>query len=277
MGRALALLDRVDRLAAHHLKRYGQAAPASITYKIPALLPHPVAWAEDVLGVHLDPWQQELVTSTAISMIAACARQVGKTEAIIVAVAYQLMHFPGLVVILANGDRTAGEIFARVRDALSRAGASISSSDDNKRSCSLREPRSRLLALPAAPKTVRGIAGVRLLILDEAAFMPPELFAAVEPMVAAAGGRTIYASSPNGQLGRFWDLWSMSGIPRVQVTAYDCPRISHEFLEQQRQTMTRRAFAAEYLASFEDAEGALFDGENISAAMVPVDTEALFV
>ena len=80
--RSLALLDRASRLAERHLKRYGQAAPASTTYKIPDLLPHPVTWAEDVLGVHLDPWQQELVTSSAISMIAACARQVGKALAL---------------------------------------------------------------------------------------------------------------------------------------------------------------------------------------------------
>ena len=52
------------------------------------------------------------------------------------------------------------------------------------------------LALPAAPKTVRGIAGVRLLILDEAAFMPPELFAAVEPMVAAMIASTTPKMSP---------------------------------------------------------------------------------
>ena len=47
-----------------------------------------------------------------------------------------------------------------------------------------------------------------MLILDEAARVPDELYAALRPMLAVGGGRLVLLSTPFGKRGFFWREWS---------------------------------------------------------------------
>ena len=58
-----------------------------------------------------------------------------------------------------------------------------------------------------------------------------------------------------------------SAWERVKVTADRCPRITPEFLAEERLALGERWYAQEYLCSFEDAVGAVFSAEDIAAAL----------
>jgi predicted phage terminase large subunit-like protein len=110
---------------------------------------------------------------------------------------------------------------------------------------------SRVLALPGSEKTIRGISAVTLLILDEAAGIPDELYGAVRPMLAVSKGRLILMSTPRGEQGFFWDTWSKSaGWQKVEVPWNQCPRIDPAFIEEERLERGNAWVAQEYECKF---------------------------
>jgi hypothetical protein len=124
---------------------------------------------------------------------------------------------------------------------------------------------SRIVGVPSKPSTVRGFSGVSLLIIDEAAHAPDELYLAMRPVLASSGGDLWCLSTPNGKRGFFWEAWSKGGEEwtRVMAPATECPRISKEFLEQERRTQPDNWFRQEYMSEFvQDSEG-LFDMELV--------------
>jgi phage FluMu gp28-like protein len=135
---------------------------------------------------------------------------------------------------------------------------------------------SRILALPGKEQNLRGFSGVQLLVLDEAARIPDELYYATRPMISVSGGKIAALSTPNGKRGWFHDEWHGSADwKRVRVEATDCPRISRQFLEEERRALGERWFNQEYLCEFSDTIGSVFAHADIHAA-ISDDTRPLF-
>jgi hypothetical protein len=108
--------------------------------------------------------------------------------------------------------------------ALSRGQPGISSTKPvSETILSLRfQSRSRILSLPSSETTIRGYSP-QLVLLDEAACVPDSLVYAVLLMLAAAGGRLVGLSTPNGRSGWFYNVWtSTEPYMRVKVTAHEC-------------------------------------------------------
>jgi hypothetical protein len=118
--------------------------------------------------------------------------------------------------------------------------------------------------LPGTEETIVGYSGVRLLIIDEAAKVPDDLYRSVRPMLAVSRGRLVCLSTPFGKRGWFYEEWvGKNPWERIRLTADQCPRITREFLEQERRSLGDRWFNQEYLCSFEDLVGAIFSEELI--------------
>ena len=99
---------------------------------------------------------------------------------------------------------------------------------------------------------------------------------AVRPMLAVSRGRLVALSTPFGQRGWFHKEWTGSGAwERVRVTADQVPRITPEFLAEERQALGDRWFAQEYDCSFESTIDAVFDPADIAAAL-SADVQPLF-
>jgi hypothetical protein len=126
---------------------------------------------------------------------------------------------------------------------------------------------SRIVALPGSEKTVRGFAGVTLLIIDEASRVTDELIAAVRPMLATSNGRLIALTTPAGKRGWFYEAWVGDGNwERVEVPVTLCPRISKKFLEEELRELGPSVFRQEYGLEFVDDDEAMFLGAVIDAA-----------
>jgi hypothetical protein len=134
------------------------------------------------------------------------------------------------------------------------------------------ENDSRILALPGGEsdgRTIRGLAGARLIIVDEAARVPDELFAAIRPMLATrSDGAMILLSTPAGRRGAFYELWHNNDPTwhRVRVPASDCPRISKEFLAEELRELGAARFSEEYELAFIDSDTSAFSTAIIDSA-----------
>jgi hypothetical protein len=119
---------------------------------------------------------------------------------------------------------------------------------------------SRIVCLPCKEETIRGFSHVSLLVIDEAARVPDDLYRAVRPMLAVSGGRLICLSTPYGKRGFFHDAWALGrdDWARIEVPASRISRISPDFLAQERRALGESWFRQEYLCSFEALEGLVY-------------------
>jgi hypothetical protein len=109
-------------------------------------------------------------------------------------------------------------------------------------------------------------------VIDEAARVPDDLYDTVKPMLAVSRGRMMCLSTPCGKRGFFYDAWARGGNDwqRIQVPAQQVPRISAEFLDEERRCKTEACFRQEYECSFEALEGLVYpDFERCVAHQVP--------
>jgi hypothetical protein len=106
---------------------------------------------------------------------------------------------------------------------------------------------------------------VKLLIVDEAAFVPDDTMAAVRPMLAVSSGRMLAMSTPFGRRGWFYEASKSQEWRVTTVTADQCPRISAEFLADERRALGEWRFKAEYECQFVDLGGLMFSTDDIAA------------
>src|SRR5205807_5396595 len=112
--------------------------------------------------------------------------------------------------------------------------------------------RSRIVGLPGVAANIRGFSRVALLLIDEAAYVPDPLYHALNPMLAVSNGALWLMSTPNGQSGFFYNEWhaTQSAWQRTQIQADQCPRISSEFLAEQRIRLGDQMYRQEYQCEF---------------------------
>ena len=78
-------------------------------------------------------------------------------------------------------------------------------------------------------------------------------------MFATSRGQLILLSTPRGKQGIFWHAWNQEpDWKRVKVTADECPRISKEYLVQERRALPSAWFAQEYYCEFVQDEASIF-------------------
>jgi len=218
-------------------------------------------------GLPPDPWQARLLRSRAPRILVNCSRQTGKSTATGVLAVHTALYEPGaLVLLLAPTWRQAGELFRKCLSVYRAAGRPVAAESETALTLTLANG-SRIVSLPGKEGTVRSYSGVRLLLIDEAARVPNDLYLAVLPMLAVSNGHLALMSTPFGTRGFFYEAWRARGDwDYYEVPATDCPRISPEFLEQMRRTMGEWWFRQEFMCEFQDAQSAAFRREDIDTA-----------
>jgi hypothetical protein len=227
----------------------------------------PVAWCRGALGLEPDPWQAEVLRSTSKSIILNCTRQSGKSTVTSVLALHTAIYRPGsLILCLSPTLRQSSELFHNV-SRFYGVDPVIPARSESALRLEL-ENGSRIISLPGKEQNVRGYAAVSLLIVDEAARVPDDLYYSIRPMLAVSGGRMIALSTPFGRRGFFFNVWDGGqGWEKHQITAQECPRISKEFLEEERASMPSAWFRAEYCCEFTEAMDSVFSYDQVVGAI----------
>lgn len=230
----------------------------------------------ELAGLTADPWQQAVLNSVADQIALLCTRQCGKTTvSCFVALKTVLLCPRSLVLCLSPSERQSTEFVLRCREYLDLLGWPVRVVKDSALQLHFANS-SRLIGLPENERTIRTYAGVKLLVIDEAARVDDSLYSAVTPMLAVSHGRLLVLSTPFGKLGWFHALWeaeqkaralgSTTGWETYCVTAAQCPRFTPEFLERERRRKSVREFQRKYYCEFCEAEDAAFRHEDIARA-----------
>jgi hypothetical protein len=215
-----------------------------------------------------DPWQTDLLRSDADRILLLCSRQAGKSStAAALAIRTALLEPGSPVLLLSPSLRQSGELFRKVQDLYTALGRPVPPVRESALQLELANG-SRVVSLPGTEGTVRGFSKVRLLIIDESARVADPLYLSVRPMLAVSKGRLVALTTAYGQRGWFYQAYTGAEVwERIKVTAHEVPRISPEFLAEERAAMGDRWFRQEYECSFEATSDAVFDFNDIRAAL----------
>jgi hypothetical protein len=195
-------------------------------------------------------WQRDYLLEGR-SAILLKGRQIGATQAVAALAIHTAMARPGnLVAIISPSLKQSSEVSTRARAGLWNLNVKLP--QDNHSLLRL-DNGSRIMSMPGSARSVRGFSA-DLLVLDEAAFLKEETFAAARAL-AATGGRLLVQSTPAGPVGPFFDLWedlpsdwARYRIPATEVVAEG--HIKAEWLAQEQRALGPDVYASEYLCEF---------------------------
>jgi hypothetical protein len=218
-------------------------------------------------GIDLDPWQADVICSTASQLILNCHRQSGKSTTVALkALHTALYHNRALVLLLSPSLRQSRELFRKVTDIYRVLDRPLAPTTENSLELELANG-SRIVSLPGTEQTIRGFSSPRLVIVDEASRAPSALIVSIMPMLAVSHGSLALLSTPFGRRGFFYEAWTGKGNwNRVKRTVDQCPRIDPAWLAEQRLLMTDSEFQQEYMCEFGGIAGAYFSEQQILAA-----------
>lgn len=226
-------------------------------------------------GMPPDPWQAEFLRSSDPLNLILCARQVGKSSVVSIVALHEALTLPDrTVVVVAPIEPQANELLRKVTTAFNRIGRPVGVRREAVTTLEFTNG-SRVIALPGKERSVHSYTA-NLLIIDEAARVPDEVYHGASPQLSASKGRLVALSTAFSKSGWFYREWAEGrGFRRWSITAKECPRHTPEFLERERRSMGERWFGMAYLNQFGDDVAAVFSTDDIRAAASP-DVRPLF-
>lgn len=229
----------------------------------------PLEFVRTSLGFQPEPQQLPVFDPAIQRGILCCNRQWGKSTTLAALAVYRAWCFsPALILVVAPTVRQSYELILKIRGFLRELGVRPRHDGFNRVSLQLGNG-SRIVAVPADPDTIRGYSKVSMLLVDEAARVPDEVFRSVTPALARSRGSVWLMSTPKGRKGFFHDIWH-DGNPewtRIHSTVADCERIPESFLASERASKPAADFDEDYYCVFQDAHDQYFTADDIDAAI----------
>jgi Terminase large subunit, T4likevirus-type, N-terminal len=220
-------------------------------------------------GIDPDKWQEKLLLSAEKRIILNCCRQSGKSTIVaLLSLHHALNYERALVLVLSPSLRQSTELFKKIIIFYQALECPLPAKVQTSLALELANG-SRVLSLPDKEQTVRGFSSASLIVIDEAARVSDELYYAVQPMLAVSRGGLILLSTPNGKQGFFYEVWQNEDKwLKVEVNAEECPRITSEYLADERRNYPSRFFQQEYYCEFHEQITSVFRHDDIDRAFV---------
>lgn len=204
----------------------------------------------------LDKWQEEVINTTG-NICLRSGRQVGKSTIIgLKAAQFALSHRKKLIMVISKTERQAGLLFAKILANLVNL--------DEKRIITKGRKRptkhiinltngSTIHCLPCGD-TGFGIMGftIDLLIADEAAWIPEEVWNSIIPALAITKGNIWLLSTPFLKRGYYYECFNDPAFTAFHTSSEDCPRKDQVFLDRQKEVLTKTQYAQMYKGQFVD-------------------------
>lgn len=226
-----------------------------------------------------DSWQQAVLDHEG-NITLRTGRQVGKSTIIGAKAAKFAKEHPGTTILcIAAAQRQSSLIFEKIRgeiDLLIEKGQLDYDGEPTLTRIKLTNG-SRIYSLPAGRTGyfIRGFT-IDLLIADEAAYIPEEVWKAVIPMIAVSRkmrglGWIILISTPFGKGGYYYHSFHDPDFRAWHISSEKCSRIPKDFLLKERQRLSKAEYAQEYLGEFMDEWNQFFPTALIKKVMTFIE------
>jgi len=215
----------------------------------------------------LDDWQIKILDTNG-NIALRSGRQVGKSTIISIKAGEYAVNNPHKsIMIIASVERQAQLLFEKVLSYIYNTHKNmIKKGKDRPTKHKLILTNGSVIHCLPTGDSGYGIRGftIDLLIADEAAFIPEEVWVAVTPMLTITKGHIWLLSTPFGRNGFYYRCFNDDNYTTFHVSSLDCPRKDDAFLEHERSWMTKSQFAQEYLGEFVDNLRQLYSNELIN-------------
>ena len=203
----------------------------------------PADWAIRALQFNPSKLQAEILNYQGDRLILCCARQWGKSTIVAIKALHEAVHNPNTVtIILSRTKEQAGVILQRIRANASTLGLATKRYQGRDHSIALPNGAA-IFAIAHNAETAVGYTA-NTLIVDEAAVVKDDTFAAALPSIARTNGKLWMLSTPNGQTGTFYTLWhdeTLSHWHRVKATVDDVDYASQDVIDLQMRLYPAKA------------------------------------
>ena len=260
------------------------------------------------LGWEAFEWQRETLDPGIKRLILLCGRQSGKSTAMAALCVHKVKYTPNsLILLFSPTEDQSEELMQKISTLMSQDPEIILVRDSSETKKLLNG--SRIKAFSASPKAARGYSDPDIIIFDEAAQVPRELYLTVRPMMTGGKTTLIMLSTPFGKEGFFYDTWHGDDpawtrvlvkptdilheaypdkYPELDeqlwaaehrkrgVKAFISPRHQKWFLFEELREMGEQWFRQEYNCEFLNPVNSLFDMTDVDAAFNLGRTERVF-
>lgn len=227
---------------------------------------------KDIILPDLEPWQREVYDGMEGSrnsgkrFIVKARRQCGKSILAIVMVIKFSLEKKGVSVILEPTQAQGRRVFKQIIDCLDGSGC-IESANSTLLSITFTNG-SEILFKSCEQDTdaLRGFTVSNLLVIDEGAFCPSEVYNILYPTTDAHNAPILIISTPLFMNGEYYELYMEGLSDSEMVNSYDWSKydtskyLSNDKLEYYRKTVAPLKFKSEYLGQF-IAEGSYTFGD----------------
>lgn len=235
----------------------------------------PEEFSRVLTGQELWPWQAEVARSPARYRCLLAGRRAGKSRLLADLATWTAYRQPGASVVLISAGETASlRVLADVA-ALCRSPLLAGSVADELKATVRLSNGSTITSFPASMRQIRGVSA-DLLIIDEAAFVPRDIWTSALPTIAdrvRAGGKVILASTPwpvsDSWFKEFWER-GKNGDPNVaswHLPSSVNPNIGDAELADMQAAMSADEYAREIEARWTSEQGSYFSPEEIELAV----------
>jgi len=265
----------------------------------------PAIFAKYFLGIVPFVYQYMLLLDKSKRIAVCSSRQIGKTWVVVILALFHAMYNPNSSVLIFSKSTGQAKKFLREMKKIIFFGQQNLNQEHSKHKCPFKLDEEPAWTLPeeiddkkpnnteeftltngsvirSLPPTdsSRGYTG-DLVIVDEAAFVPDEIFdTVIEPTVRFTGGRIVLLSTPNGQKGFFYHYFDPEDKRRPlpdDETPFTYSRYWWDWTicpneEIKQMTMDKKKdldpirFAQEYEAKFTSTADAFFQQRKIEEA-----------
>ena len=219
----------------------------------------PVDFVQKILNTKPFPYQVALLEDPSKRIVACMGRQSGKTTTIALKAIYFAQANKGVTVLITSPSlRQSMIMFERIisfaysslylRGKIIRATGTLIQFDN----------RSKIIALPCSENLLRGYTA-NMIILDEASWIPEKVITQILfPMLTTTDGYAILLSTPWDKNHFFYRAFVNPAYSVHRVKSSECPLVTEQILEENRQNMTHEEFLMEYEAEFVEALNSYF-------------------
>jgi phage FluMu gp28-like protein len=241
--------------------------------KLRRLRDDPVLFAEAVMDWHPFPYQVTLLRDNSKRIVSCWGRQCGKTTTIAVRAIHFAFARPRTTTLIVSPSLRQSIIMFDCVLELVYGNRWLPASVVRKtRTVVELDNGSRIIALPCSVHKLRGHTA-DMVVVDESAFVPEEVVVNVlNPMLATTDGVLILISTPWGRDHFFYRALIDPDFSVHKVKSCECPLIPEEFLEKQREFMTKDDYLREYEAEFVEAARSYF-GQDLIRSCIDADLE----